>query len=53
MPSPLNGLIEPPASPTTSQVGPACGPTEKAIGSRPPVAGPHAVSGEISHEAGA
>src|ERR1700712_4747567 len=53
MPSPLNGLIDPPASPTTRYVGPAWGPTEPPVGSRPPVGGPHDVSGEIPHLAGA
>ena len=37
MPSPLNGLIEPAASPTTSHVGPTFGSIEPPIGSRPPV----------------
>jgi hypothetical protein len=43
----------PPASPVTSQVGPTWGPTDIPIGSRPPVAGPHDVSGRISHDGGA
>src|SRR5438445_13435820 len=53
MPSPLNGLMAPAASPTTSHVGPTRGPTEKPIGSRPPVGAPHDVSGEMPHDAGA
>src|SRR5687767_11196159 len=53
MPSPLNGLMAPPASPVTRYVGPACGPTDSAIGSRPPVAGPHDVSGRMPHDSGA
>src|SRR5579871_1735031 len=53
MPSPLNGLMVPPASPTTSHVGPEWGPTDNPMGRRPPVAGPHAVSGRMSHDAGA
>src|SRR4051794_33451141 len=53
MPSPLNGLIVAPASPTTSHVGPERGPTDSPIGSRPPVGGPHAVSGRMSHDLGA
>ncbi len=32
----------PPASPTTRWVGPTRGPTDRPIGSRPPVGGPHA-----------
>ena len=47
MPSPLNGLIEPAASPTTIQVGPTLGSTEPPIGSRPPVGTEVAVSGEM------
>ena len=53
MPSPLNGLMAPEASPATSQVGPAEGCTEPPIGSRPPVAGPTAVSGRSSQLGGA
>src|SRR5947208_13903798 len=53
MPSPLKGLMAPPASPVTRYVGPARGPTERPMGRRPPVAGPHDVSGEMPHEAGA
>src|SRR5437764_8917052 len=53
MPSPLNGLMAPPASPVTRKLGPTRGPTERPIGSRPPVGGPHDVSGEIPHDAGA
>src|SRR4051812_26114383 len=40
MPSPLNGLMSPPASPTTRNVGPDFGPTEPAIGRRPPRGSP-------------
>ena len=53
MPSPLNGFTEPAASPTTSQVGPTFGFTEPPVGSLPPVGGPHEVSGEMPHRAGA
>src|SRR6266508_3218342 len=53
MPSPLNGLIAPPASPVTRKLGPTRGPTERPIGSRPPVGGPHDVSGERPQDAGA
>ena len=53
MPSPLNGLTDPAASPTTTQVGPTFGPTEPPVGSLPPVGGPHDVSGEIPHRSGA
>ena len=53
MPSPLNGLIEPAASPTTSQVGPAFGITDPPVGSLPPVGGPHDVSGQMPQRAGA
>ena len=53
MPSPLNGLMAPEASPATSQVGPADGCTEPPMGSRPPVGGPTAVSGRISQVGGA
>src|SRR5205085_6198661 len=53
MPSPLKGLIAPPASPVTRKLGPTRGPTESPIGSRPPVGGPHDVSGEIPHDFGA
>ena len=35
MPSPLNGLTAPAASPTTRKVGPALGPTLPPIGMRP------------------
>ena len=53
MPSPLNGLMAPAASPVVSHVGPNEGPTDRPMGSLPPVGGPSDVSGEISHEAGA
>ena len=53
MPSPLNGLTEPPASPTTSQLGPTLGLTEPAMGRRPPVGSPSALSGEIPQWSGA
>ncbi len=53
MPSPLNGLTEPPASPTTAQVGPTLGWIEPAIGMRPPVGGPHDFSGEMPQYSGA
>ena len=53
MPSPLNGLIEPAASPTTRVVAPTRGPTARPIGSLPPVGGPRQVAGESSHSFGA
>ena len=53
MPSPLNGLIDPAASPTTIQVGPTLGPTEPPIGSRPPVGTEVADSGEMPQRSGA
>src|SRR6188472_2724111 len=53
MPSPLNGLTDPAASPTTRYVGPTRGSTEPPVGRRPPVGGPVAVSGEIPHRSGA
>src|SRR5437763_10533811 len=53
MPSPLNGLTEPAASPTTNHVGPMLGVTDPPVGSFPPVGGPHDVAGEIPHRAGA
>src|SRR3954470_15270642 len=66
MPSPLNGLMAPPASPTTNHVGPTRGPTDRPIGRRPPNGPPdrpicsrpptgtlHAVSGRMSHDLGA
>jgi 2-polyprenyl-6-methoxyphenol hydroxylase-like FAD-dependent oxidoreductase len=53
MPSPLTGLMAPAASPATIQVGPTLGSTDPPVGRRPPVAGPHEVSGEISQRAGA
>ena len=48
MPSPLNGLMDPAASPITIQLGPTFGDTEPAMGRRPPVASPTLVSGPIS-----
>jgi hypothetical protein len=53
MPSPLNGLTDPAASPITAHVGPTFGSTEPAIGIRPPVGGPQAASGEMPQWAGA
>src|SRR5205085_7604678 len=53
MPSPLKGLIAPPASPVMRNVGPTRGPTDRPIGRRPPVGGPHEVSGAMPHDAGA
>src|SRR3954447_7747884 len=53
MPSPLNGLMAPPASPTTNHVGPTRGPTDRPIGNRPPTGTLHAVSGRMSHDLGA
>src|SRR5665213_4467980 len=53
MPSPLNGLMVPAASPTTSVVAPTRGPTASPIGSLPPVGGPRQVAGESSHSLGA
>src|SRR5436305_12682265 len=53
MPSPLNGLIAPPAAPVTRKLGPTRGPTDRPIGRRPPVGGPQEVSGEMPHESGA
>src|SRR6478752_6674631 len=47
MPSPLNGLIEPAASPTTIHVGPTFGLIEPPIGRRPPVGGAIGDSGSI------
>ena len=47
MPSPLNGLIEPAASPTTIHVGPTLGSTEPPMGRRPPVGTEVAVSAEM------
>ncbi|CAB5027339.1 unannotated protein [freshwater metagenome] len=47
MPSPLNGLIEPAASPAMSQFGPTFGPTEPPMGRRPPVGGATGDSGSI------
>ncbi len=51
MPSPLNGLMAPMASPVPSQVGPHMGPTASPMGRRPPVGGPHDVPGEMPHAA--
>src|SRR5947209_19958163 len=53
MPSPLNGLTVPAASPTTSHVGPTCGTTDAPVGSLPPVGAPVAVSGAMPQRAGA
>ena len=53
MPSPLNGLTDPAASPTTSQPGPALGPTEPAMGSRPPVGRPPWLPGASPQWSGA
>src|SRR2546430_16667886 len=53
MPSPLNGLIAAPASPTTIQVGPVAGRTDPPVGSLPPVGGPQDVSVRMSQRAGA
>ena len=49
MPSPLNGLTLPAASPMTRYVGPAFGPTEPPIGMRPLVALHSGWSVSISH----
>ena len=53
MPSPLNGLTVPAASPTTSHVGPAFGPTDPPIGRRPLVGLPHPFDGDSSQYGGA
>ena len=54
MPSPLNGLIVPAASPTSTQVGPTFGVTEPPIGRRPPVGRRRRPSpGEMPQYAGA
>src|SRR6266511_1148717 len=53
MPSPLNGLMAPPSSAMTSQVGPVLGVTDPPVGSLPPVGGPQAVSGEMPQRDGA
>ncbi len=53
MPSPLNGLIDPAASPTITWLGPTLGPTDPAIGRRPPVGGPQEPSGRRPQRAGA
>src|SRR5438046_2613720 len=53
MPSPLNGLIAAPASPTTIHVGPVAGRTDPPVGSLPPVGGPHEVSGRMPQRDGA
>src|SRR3954452_15153878 len=53
MPSPLNGLMVPAASPTSTQPGPTFGVTDPPIGRRPPVGGPVEAAGEISQYAGA
>src|SRR6476659_7166133 len=53
MPSPLNGLVDPAASPTTAHVGPTFGLIEPAIGMRPPVGAHTGSSGLISQYPGA
>src|SRR5579862_2488028 len=53
MPSPLNGLIEPAASPMASTLGPIRGRTDRPMGSFPPVGGPHSVVSDRPHDAGA
>src|SRR5688500_8822160 len=53
MPSPLNGLMVPAASPTSIHVGPTFGVTDPPIGSRPPVGGPVEPSGVMPQYAGA
>src|SRR3954469_1028753 len=53
MPSPLNGLMAPDASPTTRNVGPDFGPTEPAIGRRPPVGSPSLVAPDRPQYSGA
>ena len=53
MPSPLNGLMEPAASPMAIQVGPLFGWMEPAMGRRPPVASPSMASGSIPQCSGA
>ena len=53
MPSPLNGFTVPAASPTTSHVGPALGPTDPPIGSRPLVGLPQPEAGSSSQYDGA
>src|SRR3954451_6166327 len=53
IPSPLNGLTQPAASPTTRYVGPTRGCTDAPVGSRPPVGAQVAVSGEIPQYGGA
>src|SRR5258708_25316660 len=53
MPSPLNGLTNPAASPATTKVGPTRGVTDPPVGSRPPVGAQVAVSGDSPHRAGA
>src|SRR5262245_8910425 len=53
MPSPLNGLTEPAASPTTRNVGPTRGVTDPPVGRRPPVGAQVAVSGEMPQLGGA
>src|ERR1039458_7053972 len=50
MPSPLKGLISPPASPTTRVWAPGRAPRPTPIGRRPPVGGPHEVWGESPHD---
>src|SRR3954454_9739187 len=53
IPSPLKGLTDPAASPTTSHVGPTWGITDPPVGRRPPVGAPVAVSGPMRQRAGA
>src|SRR5580698_11504730 len=53
MPSPLNGLTVPAASPMTSTLGPMRGRTDRPMGSFPPVGGPHSVDVDSSHDFGA
>src|SRR5581483_10473767 len=53
MPSPLNGLMVPAASPTTIHVGPTTGVTEPPMGRRPPVGAPVDPSGVMPQYAGA
>src|ERR1700731_1494451 len=53
MPSPLKGLMDPAASPTTKVVAPTLGPTASPIGSLPPVGAPSEVDADSSHSFGA
>ena len=52
IPSPLNGLIMPAASPTTSMPGTASGRRFIAVGSGPDATGPSAFSSVIPHAGG-